>query len=125
MGMGQRKARAKVFKQQTAKVVTEEIKSPNLFSTKLVESELIYECIRAPEDAPVEAGNRARLVDMRDQIDVFVGVNSVGYVLPALVQSLRNTLRLGQRQGRSIAAQVVEVSDLTPTFTVRVEKRRC
>jgi hypothetical protein len=122
MGMGERKTRAKAFKQQTDKVVAEEIKSANLFSTKVVESELTYECVRLPEDAPVKVGDRARLVDMRSQIDVFIGVNSVGYVAPNLVQSLRDTLKLGQRRGRSIAAQVVDVSDITPTFVVRVDK---
>src|ERR1017187_8444889 len=121
MGMGERKKRAKDFKQQTDKAV-EDVKQNNIFTTKLTESELTYECIREPEDAPIKIGVAVRLIDMEKRIDVFAGVNSVGYLMPTLVQVLRSKLKLTQRPGRSIGAQVIAVSDVTATFVVRVNK---
>jgi hypothetical protein len=120
MGMGERKDRAKGFKQTTAKVVAEEVKEPGLFSGKAVESELTIECLCEPEDAPVQVGARARLVDMRERIDVFIGVLSVGYVATGQVAELRAKLKLGQRSGRSLNCRVIEVSEITPTFVVIV-----
>jgi len=120
MGMGQRKALAKAFKQHTDKAVNEEVKRADLFSGKTVESELAVECYREPEDAPIKAGERARLVDMRDRIDVFVGYVSVGYVMPSLVDGLRAKLKLEERSGRSVKGRVAEVSDLTATFVITI-----
>lgn len=122
MGMGERKARAKAFKQKTDKAVAAEVKQPGLFSSKAVESQLTIECFRDPDDAPVKTGSRARLVDMRERIDVFIGLQSVGYVVTGQVAELRSKLNLAQRPGRSIDAKVIEVSEITPTFVVIVGK---
>jgi hypothetical protein len=120
--MGERKARAKAFKQKTDKAVAMEVKQPGLFSDKPVESQLTIECYRDPVDAPVKAGDKARLVDMRDRIDVFVGLHGVGYVATNQVAGLRAKLRLTERPGRSVRARVIEVSELTPTFVVTIGK---
>jgi len=122
MGMGERKLRAKQFAQQTDKAVAEEVKKSNLFSEKLVESDLTYECIRDPEDTPVNTGDAVKLVDMKDRIDVFVGVRPVGFVITSQAESLRSTLRLADRKGRSIKGHVTDVSEIAPTFVVRVGK---
>jgi hypothetical protein len=122
MGMGERKARARDFKQKTDKAVAAEVKQPGLFSGKAVESQLTIECFRDPDDAPVKVRNRARLVDMRERIDVFIGLQSVGYVVTGQVAELRAKLKLAQRPGRSIDAKVIEVSEVTPTFVVTVGK---
>jgi hypothetical protein len=122
MGMGERKLRAKQFTQKTDEVVDEEVKAANLFSNTLVESELTYECEREPEDAPVAVGNAVRLVDMRQRIDVFIGLTSVGYVAANQVDTLRSTLRIADRKGRSLRGHVIEVSEITPTFTVSIGK---
>lgn len=122
MGMGERKARARAFKQKTDKAVAAEVKQAGLFSNKAVESQLTIECFRDPDDASVKVGNRARLVDMRERIDVFIGLQSVGYVVTGQVAELRAKLKLAQRHGRSIDAKVIEVSEITPTFVVTVGK---
>ena len=122
MGMGERKLRAKQFTQKTDEVVAEEVKETNLFSKTLVECDLTYECVRDPEDAPVQVGNAVRLVDLRERIDVFIGLNSVGYIVTSQVETLRRALRLTERKGRSIKGRVIEVSEITPTFIVQVKE---
>ena len=121
MGMGERKLRAKQSKQLTDDV-SDQLHETNLLTTIKVETELTYECIRDPEDAPIHVGNRVRLVDMNSQILVFVRVNPVGYVVPNQAEGLRTALKLTERKGHSIMAEVVDVSELTPTFVVRIGK---
>lgn len=120
MGMGEEKLRAKQFKQKTDEVVAEEIRQANLFSDTLVEQNLTLECLREPADAAVAAGNAVRLVDMRNRIEVFKGMTSVGYAVMAQTEAIRATLHLQERKGHSIRGHVVEVSELTPTFIVQV-----
>ena len=120
MGMGELKLRAKQFEQKTDEVVEKELKQSNLFSGTLVENDLTFECIRELADAPVAAGNAVRLVDLRDRIEVFKGMTSVGHVVPSQVELMRNTLKLQDRKGQSVRGQVVDVSEITPTFTVLV-----
>jgi hypothetical protein len=121
MGMGERKTRSKQFKQKTDETGQTEIHDPNLFSEKPVEGDLTIECVREPEDAPVEAGQSVRLVDMKTRIDVFRGVKTIGYVVTGQLENLRATLRLPDRKGRSIQGRVIEVSELTPTFIVHIK----
>ncbi len=120
MGMGELKLRAKQFEQKTDEVVEKELKQTNLFSGSLVENDLTFECIREPADAPVAAGNAVRLVDLRDRIEVFKGMNSVGHVVPTQVEAMRNMFKLQDRKGQYVHGQVVDVSEITPTFTVLV-----
>jgi hypothetical protein len=120
MGMGELKLKAKQFEQKTDEAVDKELKQTNLFSGTLVENDLTFECIREPADAPVAPGNAVRLVDLRDRIEVFKRMTSVGYVVPSQVQAMRNTLNLQDRKGQSVRGQVVDVSEITPTFTVLV-----
>lgn len=119
MGMGQRRDLAKHFKQQTDQS-TGEAGEPDLFSDKPVEGRRTYECFREPPDSNVKEGARVKLVDMQNRIDVFVGVHSVGYVLPEAAEQLRGALRLAGRPGRSVSATIVEIGTLTPTFVVAV-----
>jgi hypothetical protein len=118
MGMGQRKARARAYKQQTDKALAEEVLQPGVFSNTAVESQTAIECFREPEDSPLRVNDTVRLIDMRDRIDVHVGITPLGYVIPSLVEGLRARLKLEDRPGRSIQAVVTEVSELTPTFVV-------
>lgn len=120
MGMGELKLRAKQFEQKTDEAVEKELKQTNLFSGTLVENDLAFECIREPADAPVAPGNTVRLVDLRDRIEVFKRMTSVGYVVPSQAQAMRNTLSLQARKGHSIPGTIVDVSEITPTFTVLV-----
>jgi hypothetical protein len=122
MGLGKRKELAKKFQELTDEAVAAEMNEPNLFSRMLVESSLTVECFREPESALVEIGQKVKLLDLKDRIEVFRGLNSIGYVTPGQVENLRNTLQLTKRKSRSIAAQVIDVSELTPTFVVRVGK---
>ena len=122
MGLGKRKELAEKFKEKTDEALALEMKEPNLFSQMLVESSLTVECFRDPENAPVETGQKVRLVDLKDRIDVFQGLTVIGYVVQNQVPNLRNMLQLTKRKGRSISAQVIQVSELTPTFVVRVGK---
>jgi hypothetical protein len=120
--MGERKKRAKGFKETTDKSKSEEIDQPGLFSDKVVESDLTCECFRDPEDSAVAVGEKVRLIDMRDRIDVFARLCVIGHVVSSKVDELRHKLRLGSRKGRSIGAVVIEVSDLTATFVVRINR---
>lgn len=118
MGVGTRKARAKSFKQEVDKAVTEEVKDGTLFSGKPVEQQIAVECFRDPEDANVPQGVQVLLIDLHDQIDVFIGTTVVGYVTPSAVAELRAIFKLDQTPHRSVRGRVVDVSALTPTFVV-------
>jgi len=122
MGMGERKLRAKQFTQETDETLDNEVHEPNLFSGIGVESAATYECVREPEDAAVEVGDSVLLIDLKEQIGVFKRMKSIGYVVTSQVETLRVTLNLSERKGRSIAARVTEVSDITPTFVVQVNR---
>src|SRR6266511_2234146 len=122
MGMGEQKRRAKQFEQQSDEALAEGIKQENLFSKTPVECQHTYECIRESEAAPVNAGCPVRLVDMKDRIDVFVGTRPVGHVVTSQTEAMRAQLRLPERKGRAIRGHTVEVSELTPTFTVCVDQ---
>lgn len=122
MGMGEKKVRAKAFKQRTAKVVAEDLEQPGLFSNKSVETEHAYECLREPEDAPVKEGARVKLVDMRDRIDVYIGVTCVGVVVSSHAEELRQRYKLAEHSNRSISGKVVDVSDISAAFFVVVGK---
>jgi hypothetical protein len=120
MGWQQQKKRAKQFEQQTDESLASDILNDNLFSNKPVECHYTFECIREPQEAHIGVGNHVRLIDLKDRIDVYVGTQPVGYVLPNQAELVREQLRLNQRNGRSALGKVVDVSELTPTFTVRV-----
>jgi hypothetical protein len=120
MGMGEQKKRAKAFEQKTAKTKEAEIYQETLFSGKQVESEITLECFRKGDSDKVKIGKRVKLIDMGDSIDVFIAVSAVGSVVSSQISELRRTLKLHKRKSRSVAAEIIEVSDLTPTFIVRV-----
>src|SRR4051812_47572976 len=120
MGMGEKKARARAYKQQTEQALTTEVLEVGLFSAKAVETDYAIECIREPWDAAVATGNKVRLVDMRDRIVVFIGVQDVGFVAPELAQNLRDQFGLQQRRGRAIFGEVIDVSEFSPTFIVTI-----
>lgn len=122
MGMGERKRRAEQFKQKMKKKRDDDINEDNLFSKMTVESVLMYECFREPEDAPMKVGNTVKLIDMRDSILVFIGVRPVGQVITSQVDTLRNTLLLSRRRGRSVRGRIVEISGITATFVVQLVK---
>jgi hypothetical protein len=122
MGWKEEKKLAKQFEQQTDEAVATEVLNDNLFSNMPVERHYTFECIREPQDAPVEVGDLVRLIDMKDQIEVYVRTQSVGYILPSLTELVREKLRLNQRKGRSVTGRVVGVSEITPSFNVCVGK---
>jgi hypothetical protein len=123
MGMGEKKERAKNFKQQTDRAVAEEVREAGLFSGGTVSSAVSIECFLDPENTVVTVGTRVRLIDLRNRIDVFVETTSIGYVLPSLVSELREKFGLEDRTSRSIGGQISEISELTPTFIVTITQR--
>jgi hypothetical protein len=123
MGMGKAKKFAKGFKEATDKAVDMEVKQGSLFMEKLVESDLIYECIRQPEASVVTVGTKVRLIDLKNRIEVFIGGTPVGHVLTDQVDSIRSKLKLPKKRSRSVWAVVIDVSTISPTFVVRVGKR--
>lgn len=118
MGMGEKKERAKAFQQKTAKVLAQQLQQPDLFAGKAVEAEHAVECHREPEDAPMQVGDRVKLVDMRDRIDVFIKTECVGLVLASQVAELRERYQLEKRASRSVSGHVSEISAISPTFVV-------
>jgi hypothetical protein len=122
MGWKEEKKRAKEFEQQTDEALATDILNDNLFSNMPVERHYTFECIREPQDAPVKVGDHVRLIDMKDQIEVYVRTQPVGHILPGLTELVREQLRLNQRKGRSVPGKVVDVSELTPSFNVCVCK---
>jgi hypothetical protein len=120
MGMGEKKERAKQFKQKTAKQLGDTIGQAGLFDQTASETHVIVECVRDPADAPVRKGDHARLIDMKNRIDVYVRMTCIGTVLPGLTDGLRKQFNLEKTTGRSIAGVVIEVSELTPTFLVQL-----
>jgi hypothetical protein len=120
MGMGEQKRRAQQFEQQTDEALANDIKQDNLFSKTPVKCNYSYECVLESQNSPLKAGGNVRLIDMKDRIDVFVDTQPIGYVLPSNTKVLREQLRLNERKGRSVHGQAIDVSEFTPTFTVRV-----
>ncbi|MFZ5495486.1 MAG: hypothetical protein ACOZE5_09155 [Verrucomicrobiota bacterium] len=118
MGMGEKKERAKNFKQKTAKVLEQQLEQPGLFAGKAVEAEHAVECHREPEDAPMSVGDRVKLVDMRDRIDVFIKTECVGLVLAGQVAELRERYQLEKRASRSVSGRISEISAISATFVV-------
>jgi hypothetical protein len=94
---------------------------PGVFSAAPVATALVFECIRDPADADVRVGDVVRVIDMRDKIEAFKGVNGVGYVVA--VDSFRSLVVLSETNGMAVDASVVEVSDLSPTFTIKVHQQ--
>ena len=123
MGMGERKLRAKQSTQTTAEAGEKEIHEPNLFSEKPVESDLTIECMREPEDSAVVVDDAVLLIDMKEEIGVFKKMKPIGCVVASQVDTLRATLELAERKGRSIPGRVIQVSEITPTFIVHVRGR--
>ena len=115
MGMGEQKLRAKDSKQKTDELIDQESE------TTVVETTLLYECVRHPEDLPVAIGAKVRLVDLKNEILVFRGTQNIGYVAPGNDETLRTNVGLAHRKGRSVRAVVIEASDITPSFFARVE----
>lgn len=120
MGMGLKKKRAKAFQQKTAKVLAQELEQPGLFANKVVEAEHAVECHREPEDASMEIGNRVRLVDLKDRIEVFIKTESVGFVIASQTTELRERYQLDERPSRSVSGYVSEISTITATFIVLI-----
>ena len=119
MGMGERKLRAKAFKQQTDKAMDEEIHG-NLLTNQYVQEEVSFECIRDPEDSKVEVNDAARLIDMRHRIDVYIGMRPVGHVVDEQIHTFRNICGTDKNLTRSVSGRIVDVSELSPTFIVSV-----
>ena len=122
MGVGARKGRAKAFKQEVDKAVADEVKAETLLPSEAIVEEWTVECFREPEDADISLGAHVRLIDLRDQIDVFVGTKPVGYVVPGAAAELRAVFTLDKTAHRSLRGRIVDVSTLSPTFVVAVHK---
>ena len=86
-----------------------------------IESAGLYECVRQPEDLQIAQGAEVKLLDMKHEILVFRGTQNIGYVAPGLDDALRADVGLAERKGRSITAGVIQVSDTTPSFFVKVK----
>jgi hypothetical protein len=122
MGMGQRKTSAKPFKQKIDLAVKEDIETPDLYSEKVVETENTYDCIREPENALVKMGDKAKLVSTGERIDVYIRAERVGYVVSSDSRILQERIDLNLRNERKTWVQVIDVSELGPLFTIRLER---
>ncbi len=112
MGMGEQKLRFKASKQTTEEGTEQDVS---------VETALVYECVRQPSDLQIPKGTKVRLLDLENEILVFRGTQNIGYVAPGQDDALRADVGLAQRKGRSIRGLVVDVSDITPSFFVKVK----
>ncbi len=119
MGVGEQKARAEAFEQKTDKAYDAEIAQAGLFG-KSIETAFTVDCMRDPQDAPCNIGESVRLVDMQKRIDVFVKFESIGYVIDSDTNALRSQMGIDQTQSRSLQGTIIEISDITPTFTVQL-----
>lgn len=120
MGMGEKKERAKAFKQKTAEVLTQELHQPDLFTNKTIDTEYLVECIREFDDVLMVVGDHVKLVDMRNSIDVFSKTVCVGSVITSQITTLRERYQLEARASRSISGQVKEISAFGNTFIVAI-----
>jgi hypothetical protein len=114
MGMGEDNLRWKKWLQKTQEGSSDD---------PAVETDKVYECVRLPSDLQVAKETKVRLLDMGNEILVFRGrgTENIGYVAPGSDDSLRADVRLADRRGRSIWGMVTDVSDITPSFFVRVK----
>lgn len=112
MGMGEQKLRWKASAQKTEEGGDHEVE---------IESAQCYECVRQPEDLLIRKGTKVRLLDMNNEILVFHGTQVIGYVAPGQDDALRGKVGLAQRSDHSVRGVVVEVSDITPSFFVKVK----
>lgn len=118
MGQGHQNNVAASFTQHVARQLAGQLQQPELaFSGGVVESCLI-DCERDPEDSPIVIGENVKLVDLKDNIDVFSGTRRIGLVAPHHLEMTREKFNLTSRPGRSISGKVHEVSDLTAGFLV-------
>jgi hypothetical protein len=112
MGMGEQKLRFKNSQQTTDEGNEQDVP---------VDVIQAYECVRQPCNLQIAKGTTVRLLDMKNEILVFHGTQTIGYVAPGQDDVLRADVGLAQRKGRSIGAVVDEVSDSTPSFFVQVK----
>jgi len=117
MGFQERKDRAEKFKQKTDQAL-DQLKLPGLSSAIPVETNLVFECIISRPDINVAVGELVRIIDMSDKVEVFREMVGFGFVVAP--DSFRASVKLSEQTGMSVDANVIEVSELTPTFMVRV-----
>lgn len=120
MGFAEKKERAKAFKQETAKVLAQQLEQGDLFADKALETIYAVECLREPEDAPMQIGDPVKLVDMRDRIDVYIKTNCVGFVIPSHTDEIRARYKLESCAARSVAGQISDISAISDTFVVMI-----
>jgi len=119
MGFQERKDRAEKFKQKTDQAL-DQLKLPGLSSAVPVETNLVFECIKSRPDANLAVGDLVRIIDMRDKIEVFKDMVGVGYVVAA--DSFRDSVKLSEENGMAVDASVIEVSEISPTFMVKIHR---
>jgi hypothetical protein len=119
MGWLQQRERAKQHQQQMDAALTQ-VMLPNLFSGTKVVRRRSYACIFSIDEARPDLGTEVRIIDMHDQIDVYVGNTPIGYVDPAQVQLMREQEHFAERHGRSICGRITKVSKLANGFSIEV-----
>ena len=117
MGFQERKDRAEKFKQKTDQAL-DQLKLPGLSSAVPVETNLLFECIKTLSEAKIAAGDLVRIIDMRDKVEVFKDMVGIGHVVAP--GSFRDSVKLTEENGMAVDAIVFEVSELTPTFMVKI-----
>lgn len=117
MGFQERRDRAEKYKQKTDQALNQ-LKLPGLSSSIPVETSQVFECIKSQPDANVIVGDLVRIIDMRENVEVFKEMVGVGFVVAP--ESFRASVKLSPETGMAVEATVIEVSELTPTFMVKI-----
>lgn len=120
MGFQERRDRAEQFKQKTD-LALDQLKLPGLSSAMPIEITLVFECVKSPPDASIASGDRVRIIDTGEKIEVFKDMVGVGYIVSA--DSFRNSAQMLGKSGMAVEAKVIEMSELSPTFMVKIYKK--
>jgi hypothetical protein len=121
MGEGEREKRAKQFKQKEDQVAMAEFQHEDLLSAKQAESITELDCELEDDSNFPPLGAKVLLLDRNQQrVSVFAGPAQIGWVDDGGTTLLREKFRIGQSKSRSLDAIVVDVSELTGRFTVRL-----
>lgn len=121
MGVGKKKQLAKDHIQKTELTRDDELGSGTILGDKEVEASLIVECELTDNEVKLAIGRQVRLIDLKkDQVEVFISGRQIGEVTAISSATLRERFDLAHKKERSVGGVVVDISDFTNTFTVRI-----
>jgi hypothetical protein len=119
MGEGERKNRAKQFKQKEDEVAMTEFQEDDLLSARVAEAGTELDCeLCEGSDFPALEATVLLIDRKRERVCVFLGAAQIGWVDPTGSDYLRREHRIAARRGRSLRAKVTDVAELSDRFTV-------